>query len=175
MAEYGKTSGLWEDLAVKRKGKAASDPFQIFVNVAGQEHNVIDVGYGVSQALPLLIDSIEALEGATLLLQQPDIHLHPRAQAALGTFLGKVAKRERKRFLIETHSDYLIDRVRMDVRDAKGKDALKPEDVLILYFERDRGHVNIHPIHVGQNGELLDVPPGYRSFFLAEERRMLGL
>jgi hypothetical protein len=175
LAQYGKDAGLWEGIEVKRKGNAASDPFQLHVKIGRQEHNLIDVGYGVSQALPLLIDSIEAPKGATLLLQQPEVHLHPRAQAALGTFLGKLAKRQNKRFLVETHSDHLIDRVRMDVRDATGKDALKPEDVLLLYFERERNHVNIHPIHIGQNGELLDVPAGYRSFFLTEERRMLGL
>jgi hypothetical protein len=175
LAEYGKSAGLWEDIEVKRKGKTASDPFQLHVKIGRQEHNLIDVGYGVSQALPLLIDSIEAPKGATLLLQQPEVHLHPRAQAALGTFLGKLAKRQKKRFLVETHSDHLIDRIRMDVRDAAGKDALKPEDVLLLYFERERNHVNIHPIHIGPNGELLDVPAGYRSFFLAEERRLLGL
>ena len=52
------------------------------------------------------------------LLQQPEVHLHPQAQAALGTLFCQVAAGGRQ-LIIETHSDYIIDRVRMDVRDGQ--------------------------------------------------------
>ena len=57
--------------------------------------------------------------GQMLLMQQPEVHLHPRAQAQLGSFLGYLAIKQKKQFLVETHSDYLVDRVRIDVRDGK--------------------------------------------------------
>ncbi len=47
--------------------------------------------------------------------------------------------------------------------------------MIILYFERQEGRATIHPIELDDNGELVDVPPGYRRFFLDEERRLLGL
>ena len=106
------------------------------------------------------------------LMQQPEIHLHPSAQAALGSLFCQVAKPKRK-LIIETHSDHLLDRVRMDVRD--GVSNLKPRDVSILFFERGELDVNIHSLRLDREGNILDAPPGYRQFFMDETRRSLGL
>ena len=61
--------------------------------------------------------------------------------------------------IVETHSDYILDRVRMDVRD--GVCGLKPEDVSILFFERQGLGVTIHSIRLDEEGNVLDAPPGY--------------
>jgi predicted ATPase len=168
---FGSQSGLFSKVEVRRLGQSEGDPFQIQVHVGGNAVNLIDVGYGVSQVLPIVVDCLRGEEGGTFLLQQPEVHLHPRAQAELGSFLGVLAKQQKKRFVIETHSDYLVDRIRMDIRDGKG---LKPEDVSLLYFERKNGQANIHRLTLDEHGNLLDPPPGYRDFFLGEERRFLG-
>jgi len=168
---FGTRSGLFSKVEIRRLGQSEGDPFQIQVHIGGHAINLIDVGYGVSQVLPIVVDCLRGEEGGTFLLQQPEVHLHPRAQAELGSFLGVLAKRQNKRFVIETHSDYLVDRIRMDIRDGKG---LKPEDVSLLYFERKNGQANIHRLTLDEHGNLLDPPPGYRDFFLAEERRFLG-
>lgn len=169
---FGKASGLFSGIEVKRLGRQESSPFQVNIKIAGPSFNLIDVGYGVSQALPLVFDVIQGKPGTMFLLQQPEVHLHPRAQAELGTLLGAFAKADKKQFIVETHSDYLLDRVRMDVRDKKN---LRPEDVSILYFERQAGEVVIHPMRLDERGNLLDVPAGYRRFSLDEERRFLGV
>lgn len=173
IAGFGEASGLFHRLQVRRKGTKPSDPFQILVNVEGATaFNLTDVGYGVSQSLPIVVDCLRAEAHTIFLLQQPEVHLHPRAQAALGSFLGAVSKVGHKRFVIETHSDYLLDRLRMDAREGK---VLKPEDVSILYFERaDRGAVRIHEMTLDSAGNLQNAPPSYRTFFLTEERRLLG-
>lgn len=163
-------SGLFTDVDVRRLGKNESDPFQIVIKVSGPAFNSVDVGYGVSQILPIIVDILRGKNGRTFLLQQPEVHLHPRAQAELGTFLATFAKNQKKRFVVETHSDYLVDRIRMDIRDRK---ILKAEDVIILYFERAGGKTTIHPIEIDEFGNLKNVPKGYRSFFLEEERRFL--
>ncbi len=106
------------------------------------------------------------------LLQQPEVHLHPQAQAALGTLFCNVAAGGRQ-LVIETHSDYIIDRVRMDVRD--GTTGLKPEDVSILYFEPGDPAVKIHSIRIDGAGNVLDAPQGYRQFFAEELRRSIGI
>lgn len=171
LRNFGEASGLLDALDVRRKGKKASDPFQIHVKIGGFPFNLIDVGYGVSQILPILVDSLLASPGSSFLLQQPEVHLHPRAQAELGTFLATLVRAARKRFIVETHSDYLIDRIRMDIRDRK---TIAPEEVRILYFERDGNQVTIHPLTLDADGEFDDVPDGYRDFFLREQRRFLG-
>lgn len=60
----------------------------------------------------------------------------------------------------------------MDIRDKKG--GLKPEDVSLLYFERRNGEAQIHRLELDDQGNIVNAPPGYRSFFLEEERRFLG-
>ena len=75
--------------------------------------------------------------------------------------------------MVETHSDHLLDRVRMDVRDRAT--TLHPDDVSILFFERDRLDVRIHSLRIDDQGNVLGAPSGYRQFFMDETRRSLGL
>jgi predicted ATPase len=139
----------------------------------GSPVNMVDVGYGVSQILPILVDCLRGKPGRMFLLQQPEVHLNPRVQSELASFLAALAKKEQKQFLIETHSDYLIDRLRLDIRDRKHD--LKPEDVSILFFERGPKGVTIHPMGIDKWGNIEGAPKGYRKFILEEERRILGL
>lgn len=134
--------------------------------------NLIDVGYGVSQVLPVVTELFRDTETPMFLLQQPEVHLHPSAQAALGSLFCRIAARERQ-LVIETHSDHLIDRVRMDVRDGTTK--LTPDDVSILFFERRDLDARIHSLRLDQEGNVLGAPPNYRGFFMNETRRGLGL
>lgn len=179
LLQFGHGSGLFADIKVKRHGKQMSDPFQLQVKVRSGPHaNIMDVGYGVSQSLPILVDVLAAESGLrrqggderTFLLQQPEIHLHPRGQAALASLLVESFEKRGNRFLIETHSDYIVDRVRISVR----KQILKPEDVSILYFEPKRNAVVIHNMTLDKYGNLQDAPEGYRDFFLKETDQLLG-
>lgn len=171
LESFGQSSGLFSKVDVRMLGDQESDPFQVRVYIGGAAVNLMDVGYGVSQALPILVDCLRGDPLGIFLLQQPEVHLHPRAQAELGSFLGILAKQQNKRFVIETHSDYLVDRIRMDIRDKKG---ITPEDVALLYFERKNGEATIHRLELDEQGNIVNPPPGYRSFFLEEERRFLG-
>lgn len=173
IARFGQACGLLENIKVKRASKHEGDPFQVHVEINGQRRsvNLIDVGYGVSQVLPILVDGLLAPKGSWLLLQQPEVHLHPRAQAELGSFLGQLA-RSGHNLVVETHSDYLIDRVCMDVREGKGP---KAGDVVILHFERVGPAVEVHAIRVDPQGNLLGAPPTYRDFFRREQARHIGI
>ena len=172
--------GLFSDIKVKRHGKQMSDPFQLQVKVRSGSHaNIKDVGYGISQSLPILVDVL-APEGRgrrlgrrssrAFLLQQPEVHLHPRGQAELASLFVESFKKSRNQFLIETHSDYMIDRVRISVR----KQILKADDVSILYFEPKGNAVTIYNMTLDDYGNLQGAPPGYRSFFQKETDRLLG-
>ena len=173
LVEFGRDAGLFSDVKVKRHGKQMNDPFQLQVKVRSGPHaNIMDVGYGISQSLPILVDIMAARprEGRTFLLQQPEVHLHPRGQAQLASLFVEAFKKRGNRFLIETHSDYIVDRVRIAVRQGK----LEPDDVAILYFEPKGNAVSIHSMSLDADGNLLGAPAGYREFFLRETDRLLG-
>ena len=169
---FGKESGLFTGVHIKALGRYETDPFQIRVRIKGPQANLVDVGYGVSQALPILVEALRSNAGSIHLMQQPEVHMHPRSQAALGSFLANLAANNRKQFIVETHSDYLVDRVRMDIRDGR---SIQPNDVVLLYFERNGSNVAIHPITIDAAGNLVGEPNTYRDFFLTEERRLLGV
>ena len=174
---FGAAAGLFDEISIRPLGKGGSAPFQVQVRKSGKRikgplRNLIDVGYGVSQVLPVVAELLRADAPPMFLLQQPEVHLHPSAQAALGSLFCRLAGWERQ-LVVETHSDHLLDRVRMDVRDGEG--SLKPEDVSILFFERGDLDARIHSLRLDGQGNVLDAPPGYGQFFLDEQRRSLGL
>ena len=174
---FGKASGLFDQISIKRLGNRDSGPFQVQVRkfgggLKGPQRNLIDVGYGVSQVLPVITELLREDAPDMFLLQQPEVHLHPSAQAALGSLFCEVAGPDRQ-LLVETHSDHLMDRVRMSVRDGGSK--LKPEDVSILFFERDALDVHIHSLRIDEAGNIVGAPDGYRRFFMEETARSLGL
>ena len=174
LERFGKSSGLFDEISVNRLG-GRGGPFQLqFRKYAGEKrgprHNLIDVGYGVSQALPLLTELLREDASDLFLLQQPEIHLHPRAQAELGSLFCQLASSERQ-FIVETHSDHLMNRVRMDIRDQVSP--LTPEDVSLLYFERKGLDVQIHSIEFDEDGNVVGAPDSYRSFFMEESKRTI--
>ena len=177
LEDFGRSSGLFDEISIRRLGKRYSEPFQVQVRkfgggLKGPQRNLIDVGYGVSQVLPVVTELLREDAPDMFLLQQPEVHLHPSAQAALGSLFCEVAGPDLQ-LVIETHSDYLMDRVRMNVRDGSSK--LKAEDVSILFFERDALDVNIHSLRIDEDGNILHAPDGYRRFFMEETAMSLGL
>ena len=181
LADFGRQAGLFDKIEIRHLDRGAGGPFQVQVRRPGKRakgpmRNLVDMGYGVSQVLPVLAELMRSGGPAAFLLQQPEVHLHPSAQAALGSFFCRAAA-DGRQLLIETHSDHLIDRIRMDVRD--GKHDLGLEDISLLYFERKNLSVSIHALGWDQEGNLVSrdggIPPGYRDFFRTERHRSLGL
>lgn len=130
----------------------------------------MDVGYGVSQTLSIVVESMLIAPERLLLLQQPEVHLHPRAQAALGSLFVDLHANNKKQFVVETHSDYIIDRVRQEV--ARGR--VDSDDVQILYFEKQGLETTVFPIAIDKQGNIVDPPPSYRDFFMEEEMNLLS-
>ncbi len=177
LQEFGKDAGLFDEISIKRLGETDSAPFQVQVRkgggrLKGPRRNLIDVGYGVSQVLPVITELLRLDAPSVFLLQQPEVHLHPSAQASLGSLFCQVACSDRQ-LVVETHSDHLLDRVRMDIRD--GRSQLKPADVSILFFEREGLDVQIHSLQVDKEGNILNAPDSYGRFFMQETARSLKL
>ena len=170
LVAFGKSSGLFERIEVKRHGKSMSDPFQIQVKVRGPKSNIMDVGYGVNQILPILVRIFSDTSPRFFLLQQPEVHLHPKGQAELASLFVNLIRQKKHSFIIETHSDYMVDRACIEIQ----KGNIKPEDVSLIYMEPKGAHVKVHNIGFDSMGNLKDVPKSYRNFFLKETDNLLG-
>ena len=167
MESFGRNSGLFDEISVKQLGKSEGGPFQLKVRKYGKhrkgaKRNLIDVGYGVSQIIPVLMEMFRPGGAQLMLFQQPEVHLHPSAQAALGTLFCETAAAGRQ-LIVETHSDYIIDRILLDIRDKCGR--LQAEDVSILYFEREDANVSIYSLGIDPEGEVLGPTYGLQELF----------
>ena len=164
LSEEGRKLGLFSDIV-----KVGSDgQHEIHVQQSGGWRNIVETGFGVSSIMPMLHAMYRQQEGTTFLLQQPEINVHPSAQARLAQMMAESPHR----FVIETHSDHLIDRFRICVME----EVLAPDELRIAYFQRepDREGVVIYNISVDEDGNLDGAPAGYRKFFMDETDRLLG-
>ena len=144
-AAGGRLGDLREVFAVRLKDERSR------VNVG-----LSDVGFGVSQVLPILVQSLLA-RGQTLLVEQPEIHLHPRLQAELGSVIAEATKPPySNRYVIETHSEHLLLRLQRLIREG----TLTPADVGVIYAHKGRFGSKTIEIRLGDSGQLLDPWPG---------------
>ena len=100
------------------------------LNVNG--HNISDVGFGVSQSLPILVEGLSMRNKQTLLLEQPEIHLHPKMQMRIADFLLSLAMQD-KQVIVETHSDHIVNRL---VRRALENNEFHSK-IQIYYIDKD--------------------------------------
>ena len=107
---------------------------------------------------------------AYYLLQQPEVHLHPKAQAELTSLLAQLASMGNQSFVVETHSDYMVDRARIEIRRGN----INADDVSLIYLEPKKNVVKVHNITFDKMGNMMGVPPHFRDFFLLETDRLMG-
>lgn len=181
LRSFGISSGLFDDIEVRSlRGRRKSGPFEIIVSRQGISSNIMDVGYGISQAMPFISDILIAKESQvdsdkrlrTFYIQQPETHLHPSAQAAIGSFFFELSRDVRNRVVIETHSDFIVDRIRQLISTCEEDCSSR---VSMLFFENRTGVSTVYPINFDRLGNVLDAPPGYREFFVREELRNIGV
>ena len=180
LVHFGELSGLYQGIEVKNLGGSKGAPFQLMVKVRGPAVSIANVGYGVSQILPILVKVLDfgGIQSrdrgrpmpAYFLIQQPEVHLHPKAQAELSSLFAQLANIGNQSFLIETHSDYLVDRARIEIRRGN----IKAEDVSLIFLEPKKNVVKVHNISFDKMGNMIGVPPHFREFFLLESDRLMG-
>jgi hypothetical protein len=129
--------------------------------------SALDVGFGISQVLPVLVQSILA-KRQLVLIEQPEIHLHPRLQAELGSFFAeRIRDGEDNQFIIETHSEHLVLRLQRLVREGQ----LSPDDVAIVSVSHDEGGAQARLMRLDSDGDFIDAWPG--GFFPERLRELV--
>lgn len=171
LRSFGNASGLFETVFAHSFGKGSKDPFELIIKFKGADLNINNVGYGVSQALPLIVEFLTTEKQRVFAVQQPEVHLHPRAQAALGELVFELVKEKRHSFFIETHSDYLIDRFRLSMRSDDD-----PPPTQMLFFNRTAEGNRVYPLAISRTGLYpTEQPEEFRDFFVKEELRLLDI
>ncbi len=163
----GQKTTLFDDIRVVEEMSG----YVTQVKVGKRFRAISDVGLGVHSALPFLVE-ISEWEDGTVLLQQPEAHLHPRGEA----LLAQIVAEDAKRYVIETHSDFIINRLQICVQ----KELMDPADLKIVWFERtkengDTDRCRTHEIRVDEAGNIRGAPRNYREFFITETETYIGL
>jgi hypothetical protein len=131
--------------------------------------SIADVGFGVSQTLPVLVAIHTAAPGQVVYLEQPEIHLHPRAQFTMGQLLADAANRN-VRLVVETHSDLLL----LGVQTAVAERNLPPELVKLHWFQRDdNGMTKVDSADLDASGSFGNWSEDFGKTALEAESRYL--
>lgn len=164
VARWLKKLGLLDNFDPKALAKA-SKQYEIVVEAAngGVRTNLPDVGFGVSQVLPVIVECFYAAPGSTIVIEQPELHLHPRVQAYLANlFVEATQAREDGKdrniqLLIESHSEHFIYRLQRLIAE----EVIGPEHVA-LYFCRSgpRGSL-IEPLKLNADGDITNWPKDF--------------
>ena len=142
------------------------------VKTKGYWSNITDVGYGVSLQIPILFQALLSEHytpnGQTILIEQPEVHLHPSLQAKFMETLIGIGNRNS--YFIETHSEHIIRKLQVLVKN--NYNDLKSDDISIYYFRRDRNKFNITEHKILKSGKLSQpFPEGFfdTSYNLVKE------
>ncbi|MCE7910115.1 MAG: DUF3696 domain-containing protein, partial [Candidatus Omnitrophica bacterium COP1] len=133
--------------------------FQVWVrrNSSATEVLITDVGFGVSQILPVITLCYYAPEGSTLLLEQPEIHLHPSVQSGLADIFIDAMKTRNIQIIIESHSEHLLRRLQRRVAEEK----LKQGETSLYFCSTEKGESKLRPLELNLFGQIENWPPDF--------------
>lgn len=133
-------------------------------------HRPVHVGFGLTQVLPIVIAALSASKGDILLIENPEVHLHPAGQALMGQFLADVA-RAGVQVVIETHSDHILNGIRRAVRAQR----LTPEQVTLHFFKtRSTETAQVITPQVDISGNIDVWPDGFFDQFDKDMNHFAG-
>ena len=117
-----------------------------------------NIGFGISYLLPIIVTGLIAKPGAMFIVENPEAHLHPAAQSAIGEFLGMVANTG-VNVIVETHSDHVVNGVQIYVAEHK---EFADKVVINNFSQREEdSQPNIDALTINEKGELSDWPKGF--------------
>jgi len=121
---------------------------------------ITDVGFGVSQILPVLVLCYYAPEGSTIILEQPEIHLHPSVQSGLADVFIDVIKNRKIQIILESHSKHLLHRLQR--RIAEEKDGLTNQDISLYFCDMTpEGSSKLTTLEIDDFGNIINWPENF--------------
>jgi predicted ATPase len=164
IAEWLKKLGLLDSFVAKKIAPNRKD-YEVRVKTSGSSKDVdlTDVGFGISQVLPVVVESFYVPRHSTVIIEQPELHLHPRVQSELADlFVAAIHSRENNedrciQFIIESHSEHFLQRLQR--RIAEG--TLKPEDVALYFCEPGRQGSALRELDIDVCGDISNWPDDF--------------
>lgn len=163
------------DLLDKFDLEPIADGFDIY-QVMVQRHaesspvSLADVGFGVSQVLPVLVLLAYVPEGATVVLEQPELHLHPAVQAGLADIIIEASSVRRVQVIVESHSEHLLRRLQRRVAERK----IEANDIALYFCDYQQGESRLDRLDLNLRGEISNWPAGFFGDPLGESVAMVN-
>ncbi|GHT53402.1 hypothetical protein FACS1894106_4210 [Spirochaetia bacterium] len=156
--------GVAEDVNAESEGKLGTK-LEIKMPQTDYFVDLTNVGVGVSQVLPILVMCLLADENTTFVIEQPELHLHPSIQTKLADFFLSIALCNQQ-CIIETHSEYIIDKLRLRIAQSPLKDKNHKEEALnnkikIYFVEKPKGDTEFRSIMINEFAVMSDWPKGF--------------
>lgn len=156
-------------LEVRQEGR--SHRYSLILHRDGVVSNLHDVGIGISQVLPVLVVAYSAPAGSAILLEEPEIHLHPLAQSALAELFVEVSRERNVQFIVETHSEHLFRRM----QTLMAGETVSTDDCAMYFVERAAGDARLRTLDVDPYGRVKNWPEGFFGDALGETREQARL
>lgn len=158
IAEWLQTMGLIYSFSLKSIAKNRQD-YEVCVRKTATSPEVLitDVGFGVSQILPVLVLCYYAPEGSTVILEQPEIHLHPSVQADLADVLIEVVTQRNLQVIVESHSEHLVRRLQRRIAE----EGIASEQTSLYFFQMEETASATTELDVDEYGNIRNWPPGF--------------
>ena len=132
--------------------------------------NIADVGFGVSQIFPIVLEGLRMLEGNTLLLEQPEIHLHPNLQMQMADYFISLAL-SNKKVIVETHSDHIVNRL---VRRIIEDDKFNLKNLIGIYFIKSTENGSIYEeVCIDDKRGIINWPTDFFDQTALEQEKIL--
>lgn len=149
---------------------------QVMVDTGTNERHISNVGFGFSQVLPVIVESVLASKGSLVIIEQPELHLHPRAQAEIADLFISTCQDNENRFLIETHSEHILLRLRRRIAELKQQEFTFKQP-RAYYIEREEGKSSssIYAVDFDHRGNIQTEAPDFHSFFADDLKEVMEL
>jgi hypothetical protein len=143
--------------------KKGTNLYRVHVRRSPRSSEVLitDVGFGVSQVLPVLVLCYYAPEGSTILFEQPEIHLHPSVQRGLADVFIDAMKVRKVQIIVESHSEDFLRRLQRRVAESKDINDINEERAAIYFCDIENGEGKLKPLSLDTYGNFLDWPKDF--------------
>ncbi len=164
IAAWLKDLGVIHDFSVRAVAEGRKE-YEVLIRTGAKspEVKITDVGFGISQVLPALVQAFYCPPHSTVWMEQPEIHLHPQVQAELAdVFISATQAREDGRerhvqLIVESHSEHFLNRLQRRVAEG----VLSPNDVAVYFCRRVPGATELEPLRLNLFGDIENWPPNF--------------